>query len=96
MFPLAAPSEELSYLTSSALSNSKQIKDIITEIDITDKNNFILSIPSEKKTVQFGDESNINVKILWVVDIINRTKDIEGDIIVKNSDIKKAYFREKV
>ena len=77
-------------------ANSKQIKEIITEIDITDKNNFILSIPSEKKTVQFGDESNINVKILWIIDIISRTKDVEGEIIVKSPDIKKAYFREKV
>ncbi len=77
-------------------ANNKQIKDIITEIDITDKDNFILSIPSEKKTVQFGDESNINVKILWIIDIISRTKDVEGEIIVKNPDIKKAYFREKV
>lgn len=77
-------------------AKSKSIKDIITAIDITDKNNFILEIPSEKKTVQFGDSSNINVKILWIVDIIGRTKDEEGEIIVKSSDTKKAYFREKV
>jgi len=77
-------------------ARSKSIKEIITSIDITDKNNFILEIPSEKKTVQFGDKSNINVKILWVIDIIERTKNEEGEIIVKSSDTKKAYFREKV
>ena len=77
-------------------ANSKEIKEIITAIDITDDDNFILEIPSEGKTVQFGDSSNINVKILWVIDIMGRTKNEEGEIIVKGSDTKKAYFREKV
>ena len=72
------------------------IRDIITGIDISDVNNFILDIPSEGKTVQFGDETNINVKILWIVDLINREKGIEGEIIVNVPDIKKVYFREKV
>ena len=77
-------------------AKSNGIKDIITGIDITDENNFILEIPSEGKTVQFGDESNINIKILWIVDLINREKGIEGEIIVNVPDIKKVYFREKV
>lgn len=77
-------------------AKSNGIKDIITSIDISDENNFILEIPSEAKTVQFGDETNINVKILWIVDLINREKGIEGEIIVNVPDIKKVYFREKV
>ncbi len=72
------------------------IKDIITGIDITNDNNFILEIPSEGKIVQFGDESNLNIKILWIVDLINREKGVEGEIIVNVPDIKKVYFREKV
>lgn len=81
-------------ITETAKSNG--IKDIITTIDISDENNFILEIPSEGKIVQFGNGTNINVKILWIVDLIEREKGIEGEIILNVPDIKKVYFREKV
>lgn len=77
-------------------AKSNGIKELITSIDISDENNFILEIPSEAKTVQFGDKSSINVKVLWIVDLINREKGIEGEIIVNVPNIKKVYFREKV
>lgn len=77
-------------------AKSNEIKQIITEIDISDLNNYILKIPSENKTVQFGDKTNINMKILWIKDIIEKEKGIEGEIIVNVPNIKKVYFREKV
>jgi len=77
-------------------AKSNKIDNIITCIDITDEKNFILEIPSEGKTVQFGDGTNINVKTLWIVDLIAREKGIEGEIILNVTDIKKVYFREKV
>lgn len=77
-------------------AKSNGIKDKITTIDISDENNFIIEIPSEGKTVHFGDKTNINMKILWIVDLIEREKGIEGEIILNVSDIKKVYFREKV
>lgn len=77
-------------------AKSNKIDSIITVIDITDESNFILEVPSEGKKVQFGDGTNINVKILWIVDLIAREKGIEGEIILNVSDIKKVYFREKV
>lgn len=77
-------------------AKSNKIDNLITCIDITDEKNFILEIPSEGKTVQFGDGTNINVKTLWIVDLIAREKGIEGEIILNVTDIKKVYFREKV
>lgn len=77
-------------------AKSNGIRDIITAIDISDGNNYVLEIPSELKTVQFGDSSNITVKVLWIVDLINREKGIDGEIIVNVPNIKKVYFREKV
>ena len=64
-------------------AKSHKINNIITAIDITNKNNFLLEIPSESKTVEFGD-------------LINRNKGIPGSIIVNVQNIKKVYFREKV
>lgn len=78
------------------VAKSKGIKNIITAINISDGNNFILEIPTEGKTVQFGDETNINVKVLWIVDLITREKGIAGEIVLNVTDIKKVYFREKV
>ena len=75
-------------------AESKKIAQIITEIDITDVSNYILNIESEKKTIYFGDESNINEKILWIEYGIQENKDIEGTLFVKN--INKPYFRNKV
>jgi len=77
-------------------AKSKGIQNIITTIDISDRNNFILEIPSEGKIVQFGNEENITVKMLWILDLLSREKGIEGEIVVNVEDIKKVYFREKV
>lgn len=77
-------------------AESNGIGEKIASIDISDDTNFILEIPTENKTVQFGDESNINVKILWIVDLIDREKGIAGDIVLNVPNIKKVYFREKV
>lgn len=77
-------------------AKSNGIKDKISAVDISNANNFILEIPSEEKTVQFGDKTNINMKILWIVDIIEREKGTPGEIIVNVPNIKKIYFREKV
>lgn len=72
------------------------IRDIITAIDISDENNFILEIPSEDKTVHFGDTTNITIKVLWIVDLIDREKGIKGEIVLNVPNIKKVYFRESV
>ena len=77
-------------------ATSNEINNMITTIDITNKNNFVLEIPSENKTVEFGDCTNINIKILWIIDLINREKGIPGSIIVNVPNIRKVYFREKV
>lgn len=77
-------------------AESNGIREKITSVDIENNNNFILEIPSEGKTVQFGDSSNIDIKILWVVSLIEKTKGVEGEIVLNVPDIKKVYFREKV
>lgn len=77
-------------------AKSNGINEIITTIDISDGNNFILEIPNENKTVQFGDGTDINVKILWIVALVEKEKGIAGEIVLNVPDIKKVYFREKV
>lgn len=75
-------------------AKNTSIADIITEIDISNSNNYKLVIASESKTVQFGDLNNINVKILKIEYILEQEKGREGEIYFQNTE--KAVFREKV
>ena len=75
-------------------AKNTSIADIITEIDISNSNNYKLVIASEGKTVQFGDLNNINVKILKIEYILEQEKGREVEIYFQNTE--KAVFREKV
>ena len=73
-------------------------KEIITNIDISNKEDYTVYLESEKKTIHFGDASNLSNKILYVKAMIDSEKDIEGEIFV-NGDINnkfRPFFREKV
>lgn len=67
---------------------------LITGIDITDSENYKLIIASEGKTVQFGNCSNANIKLLKIQAVIEKEKGIEGEIYFQ--DLEKTVFREKV
>ena len=71
-----------------------EFANLITNIDISDKKNYILTLANESKIVQFGGTTNINVKILKIKEIIEKEKGIEGEIYFQNSE--KTIFREKV
>ena len=71
-----------------ALSNK------ITSVDITNKNNYKLIIDSENKTVQFGDTTNINVKLLKIYEILEKEKGVSGEIYFQ--DAERTIFKENV
>ena len=75
-----------------------QIDDKVTNIDIKDKDNYILYLENEKKTINLGNESNLSNKILYVSTILKENEGKEGTIYV-DGDINnnfKPRFREKV
>ena len=67
-----------------------------TEINIEDKQNYILRLEKEKKTVRLGDTSNLSTKMLHIVEIIENEKDVEGEILVNTDLSKGSVFRKKV
>lgn len=80
------------------ICKSYELQDKITNIDITNKNDYILYMESEKKEIHLGDESNLSNKMLYVPAIIEENKNKEGTIYL-NGDINnnfKPRFREKV
>lgn len=78
-------------------ANEKGIKDKVTSIDISDKNDYIISIKEKGKRVHLGNTSNLSNKMLYVIAIMEQ-ENKEGDIFV-NGDLNnkfQPYFREKV
>lgn len=70
---------------------------LITQIDISAKTNYILTLEKEKKKVYLGDTTNLSAKMLWINELLEAEKDNEG-IIYLNIDLntESPYFREKV
>ena len=79
-------------------ANENKLEGKVTSIDISDKNEYSIYIESEKKRVHLGDSTNLSNKMLYILAIIEKEKDKEGDIFV-NGDLNnkfQPYFREKV
>ncbi|MCI8618299.1 MAG: FtsQ-type POTRA domain-containing protein [Clostridia bacterium] len=70
----------------------------VSKIDISDKNNYIIHMEEEKKTVYIGDESNLSNKMLYIPTILEENKGKEGKIYIdKDATNKyKARFKENV
>jgi cell division protein FtsQ len=75
-------------------ANGNNISVLITEIDISDEEEYTLILENENKIVRFGNSSQINKKILWIATVAEKEKGIKGEIFVQNVD--KVYFRETV
>ena len=80
-----------------ASSADSKIREMVSEIDITDSSNYILRLEQEKKKVYLGDASNLGTKMLWINKFLEEEKKSEGVIFV-NMDLnnENPYFREKV
>ena len=70
----------------------------ISGINIENKNNYIIYMNEEKKTIYLGNESNLSNKMLYLSPILQETQGKEG-IIYLNGDFNNNFnpiFREKV
>ena len=78
-------------------ANANELVDLITIIDISNRQDYILTLEKEKKAIHLGDVSNLSTKMAYVKKILNDEKGVEGEILV-NTDLtnKGAVFREKV
>ncbi len=81
-----------------SIVKENNIEEKVNSIDISDKNDYILYIPQEKKKIHLGDSTNLGNKMLYAISIMEQEKDYEGDIYV-NGDFNnkfRAYFKQKV
>lgn len=90
--------EDLSRLeTVLKIRDSVQSNNIISKINrvnIQDKQNYILEMEEEKKTIYLGDASNLSTRMLYVKAALQDTKGLQGEIFVNGDLVKeKAFFR---
>ncbi len=78
------------------VANGNEIGNLITRFNIQNKQDYIVIMDEEKKTIHLGDATNLSTRIPYVKAILTGEKGVEGDIFV-NVDLNKqnAYFRRK-
>lgn len=81
------------------IKNCKKIEiyDIITNINISDEDEYIIYIENMRKLIYIGDSSNLANKMLYIKDILEKEEGKEGKVFVNGdfSDGFQAYFREE-
>lgn len=80
-------------------ATSNGLEKFITQIDISDDDNYILTLAKKKKIVYLGDTSNLSTKMLWILKFNELEGNTQGDIILNmnlNDEKNKPYFRKEI
>lgn len=79
------------------ISKNYELYDMITSINISNTNDYILYLQNEMKTVHLGECSFMETKMMYVKAILEKEKGNDGEIFV-NVDLNKknAYFKQNV
>lgn len=75
-------------------ANEKELDSKITNIDIEDEKDFLITMESENKLIHLGDSSNINDKFIMLKAVLEDNIGVKGEIFVK--DLNKVFFRENI
>ncbi len=76
------------------IAKSNDLKDLITQIDISDDKNYTIFLEKEGKKVYLGDCSDLNTRMLYLKSILEASSGKSGEIFLNvdlNSD--NVYFR---
>lgn len=84
--------EEILAIMSTAKSNELYGK--ITKIDANSSSNYILTM-DDGKTVYMGDVNNLDVKMLYLKQILEDVEGLEGEVFLQSNN-KEMFFREKI
>ena len=78
-------------------AQSAGIENLITQIDIKNKKNYVMVLESEDKTVYLGKCGDISTQMLYIKEMIQREKGIEGEFFIDmDLNTSNPVFREKV
>ena len=79
----------------SVLKNN-DIQNVINSIDITDKNNIILNLDEDGKSIYLGNGNDLNTKALYIKKILEKESGHTGAIYINGKlDEGYVYFKEQ-
>lgn len=75
-----------------------ELEQKVSSINVENRNNYIVYMETEKKSIYLGDENNLSNKMLYIPTILEENQGKEGDIYIDKDSVNKfkARFREKV
>lgn len=73
-------------------AEEKELDKKISDINIENERDFLITMESENKLIHFGDSSNVNDKFINIDAVLKDTVGQKGEIFVK--DLNKVFFRE--
>ena len=76
------------------IAKEKELDSKITNINIENEKDFLVTMETENKIIHLGDSSNINDKFIMLKAVLIDTVEQKGEIFVK--DLNKVFFRENV
>lgn len=73
------------------------ISELISFINIKDKDDYSIYLEQEKKLIKLGDATNLSTKMLYIKSILENTNSMQGTIFAQGNLNKgfKIYFREE-
>lgn len=78
-------------------ANSNGIGELLTKIDISNKEDYLMLFDEKQKIAHIGDCSNLSTRMLYVKAILGKEEGHAGQIFVNgNLEKDKVYFREDV
>ena len=79
-------------------SQNAELYELITTIDISNKNDYKIILDKEEKTIYLGDCSMLEERIIWAKNILDKEKGVAGEIFVNMQldSENHPYFRERV
>lgn len=76
-------------------AKNNDVLDFINSINIQNSKNYILTVENGDKLVYIGDNSNMNFKMIWLNDLINKCKGQKGVIYLEKVPEKDPIFAEQ-
>ena len=80
-------------------ATSNNLLEFISQIDITDKEDYIITMQNKNKNIHLGDISNLSTKMLWIIKFIEIEGNTAGEIMLNmnlNDEKNKPYFRVSI
>lgn len=78
-------------------ANNLDLTKLITSINIEDEDEYIIYMESEQKTIYLGNNSNLDVKMLYIQTILEKEKGNAGRIFVnRDLNVQKPFFSPNI